>query len=77
MVKQLQEFLGLLNIYRRIHPATAARILKVKPLAEFLKGGKSAAPTAVEWTPEFLLLSGALTNFLCKTAAIEKYLAFE
>jgi hypothetical protein len=47
-VKQLQAFLGLINFYRRFIPA-AAKILR--PLTEFLKGGKSGT-TAVEWNPE-------------------------
>jgi hypothetical protein len=49
-VKQLQAFLGLINFYRRFIPA-AARILK--PLTEFLKGGKSGT-VAMEWTLERL-----------------------
>jgi hypothetical protein len=45
-VKELQGFLGVINIYRRFIPATA-RILK--PLTDQLKGGPKPA-AAILWT---------------------------
>jgi RNase H-like domain found in reverse transcriptase/Reverse transcriptase (RNA-dependent DNA polymerase) len=49
-VKQLQALLGLINFYRQFIPA-AARMLK--PLTDFLKGGK-AGTAVVEWTADRL-----------------------
>ncbi len=56
-IKQLQQFLGLVNFYRRFLPS-AARTLK--PLTDLLRGN----PKRLEWSPD------AQSSFLAAKAAL-------
>jgi hypothetical protein len=64
-IKQLQAFLGLVNLYRRFIPGVAGIL---QPLTDLLKGGLKA--TAAVWTSEMERAFADAKTSLCRTALL-------
>jgi hypothetical protein len=62
-VKQLQQFLGMVNFYRRFLPGIARRL---QPLTDALKG----APKTLEWPPAAAAAFGAAKAALAATVPL-------
>ena len=65
-VKELQQFLGLLNFYRRFIPGAAKTLA---PLTEELKGSPSGS-TKLQWTAAMIVAFDTAKTSLCSSALL-------
>ena len=65
-IKEIQQFLGLLNFYRRFLPGAAKGLA---PLTKALKGSPSG-PTRIQWSAAMLIAFNEAKNSLSTTAEL-------